>query len=89
MKIFKILGNVMIAISMIVGLFLYIVSFVLWADWIGFWGYVVAFFYAPDIVLIIKRIIDYGFSDWFFLAHVAAYVVFFLGSSIKSKKSND
>ena len=85
MKAFKIPGIIFIAASVLGGLCLYIVSFSLWADWLGFWGYIVAFFFAPDIVLIVKRIIDYGFKDWYFLMSIGSTVLLWLGSFLMSK----
>lgn len=88
MKSFKILGVILIAVSMIAALYLYIVSFGLWADWLGFWGYIVAFFFAPDIVLIVKRIFDFGFTDWYFLMAIGSIVLSWAGVLIMSNAAD-
>jgi hypothetical protein len=56
---------------------------------IGFWGYIVAALFAPDLILIIIRIIKYGFSDWYFWTFIAAGALYWIGfmvSQIAVKK---
>lgn len=95
----SILGFILIILATVLGIFLYIRSFGLWNDMIGFWGYIIAAFFAPDLILIIIRIIKYGFSDWYFWTFVSAGALYWTGavvsqiavrkSDIKSRHKND
>lgn len=87
----SIIGFILIILATVLGIFLYIRSFGLWHDFLGFWGYVVAAFFAPDLILIIIRIIKYGFSDWYLWTFIAAGVIYWVGfmtSQIAVKKSD-
>lgn len=87
----SIIGFILIILATLLGIFLYIRSFGLWHDIIGFWGYIVAAFFAPDLILIVVRVIKYGFSDWYLWSFIAAGGVYWIGfmvSQIAVKKSD-
>jgi len=80
----KITGIIILAISLISAAFLYIISFWLWYDLLGFIGILLSIFFVPDIVLLVIRVIRYGFSDWYFIAFICATVLYWIGAMLNA-----
>jgi hypothetical protein len=89
MKALRILGYILFGATMLFGGYLYIVSFGLWLSLIGFWGYLVSIFFVPDIILIIIRIVQHGFLDWYVLYFVGDTIAFCLGLMLMSAGKTD
>jgi hypothetical protein len=89
MKALRILGYILFGVSMLFGAYLYIVSFYLWFSLIGYWGYLVSMFFVPDIVLIVIRIVQHGFLDWYVLYFVGDTILFWIGLMLMSAGKKD
>jgi hypothetical protein len=79
MKALRVLGIIIFVASILIGVPLYFLSFALWVNLIGFWGYLVSSMFVPDFVLLIIRIVQHGFLDWYVLYLVGDTILLFIG----------
>jgi hypothetical protein len=70
------------------GAILFIAGFFYWNDLLGPIGYLVALTFVSDLILLIIRIVKFGFADWYVLLAIIELILMWIIGFLKTRNNS-